>query len=161
MVKCKATYETIVADLEVEEHNLHDHFSKNDPSYARIMAKRGTPSDILDIKNKPKAVEIAKFIVKTYLHMIISDIVKDGYTFAYFAGRFNVIRTRHDITKTNRNRHKNIIGIKKLRLNSSWIFHFLPRELTKRYLKGFYYYTVLLGEHKKMFKKEIENGNRY
>ena len=87
MVKCKATYETIVADLEVEEHNLHDLFNKNDASYARIMAKRGTPSEILDIKNKPKAVEIAKFIVMTYLHMIISDIVKDGYTFAYFAGR--------------------------------------------------------------------------
>ena len=160
-VKAFAHDGTIKTDLDITQHGLHDLLFRKDSSYERIMAKRGTPSAILGVKNNAKAVEIAKFIICTYLRLILLDIINEGYTFCFFAGRFNVTENRHDLTQTDNLKWRRIVGMKKLMLNSTYIFHFLPNDKTKRFLKGFYYYSILLGEYAEIFKKNKKNGNRY
>ena len=151
---------TIVAKLDIVQHGISDLLNEKDPSYARIMAKQGTPKEILGIK-KPEALKVARFIIKTYLKFILTDVIKNGYDFCYFSGRWNMIKTNQDLSKTNKLRYKEISPVKKLTMNSMSILHFLPRPLTIKYLKGFYYYCIPLGEYRKMLKNENVHGNRY
>lgn len=152
---------TIATKINIIQHNLTDLFNEKDSSYGRIMAKQLTPVQILGIGKRQKAVSVACFIVKTYLHLILTDIVNNGYVFGYFAGRWNIIKTRHKISSTCKKKCNNPVGITKVKMDSIKVFHFLPRPMTIKYLKGFYFYCILLGEYQKLFRQNKKNGNRY